>query len=480
MQETPDEILERVCADILRLPASQALPPFAHYLRAFPVLRQDPEALLDVIDAHVCVVRGRNESVDASQYTALVPELASQIQRLLDIDAIESNFSPADDSVAAAFSVDEPRPEASAPKSGRDPAEPLDWTRYLSVDLPEDIRPGGLLSLRQDVSCLRGLADDQTPVLIKVVNKRRLCDTAGSLVGDGDTPGSDHASRIGDRLETLSRWQHPAWIRPLALVESDTQIVMVRPWIAGTLWTDRFVDSQVVDSQGRPDLQGSQGGPPASGRPAALLRSMADVGFAVAALHQQGLAHGTLHPRNLLRDHDGGLRIVDAGFGFPDPATQWDWHFPPAVDPANLQAEGRRPADADQERGRLLREQTRDVAALLRLASQCLLRVRLAAGAAVGDQPCAEAAAVFSRWCQRQHEQCLSVLGSANRTAWPAEPVPRQPPIGAADIADQLLALSDGRPLRLTAEPRSAATSLRARLRRWLPRRWATHRGTSR
>ncbi len=401
-QLTDEEILELVCVDILAR-TRPALPvDWAAYFSDFPALADDPEAVLDVIDADICARRDHQLAIQPEDYSGRFPALAARIARLIEIDTLESCWDDGTD-----FSFDQiggPAQrggELSGDGAGSDGASG-DFSRYCSVELPADVRITGLLALRDEVSCLRGSSAGNRSVVIKVVSKRRLANDALS-------------ARIGDYLQRLSGVSHPAWISPDVIAENASQLVMVRPWVAGTLFTNRYLHNSP------PRAEQSSAAPPLGLSP--LLRELADLGYALAAVHDQGLAHGAVHPHNLLRDHTGSLRIVDAGFGFPDPGLQWDWQLPaaPLVDAV----------DAGHHAG-----QVHDAASLRRVVAGALVPY-VGAGEAPLDTPLDTPLHQLIRWCE-----------GTSQAARPKGDV--------SQIADNLLALADGRPLKLLAGAETA------------------------
>ncbi|QEG41063.1 serine/threonine-protein kinase [Roseimaritima ulvae] len=415
-----EEILELVCVDILSRTRATRPVDLEAYFTDFPALAEQPEAVLDIIDADICARREHRLLVPSTEYSKRFPALATRIARLIEIDTLETSLDEGTD-----FSFDEVAEPGKAPAE-RSPknaagqrAEQVgsvdaataggEFARYCSVELPADVRITGLLALREDVACLRASSSDSRGVLIKVVSKRRLTDSSLS-------------DRIGDLLERLAKVTHPAWVPPDVIAENASQLVMVRPWVAGTLLTNRYL-------QNSPPTRNAAPPPPRLGL-SPVLRELADLGYALAALHQQGLCHGALHPGNLFRDHDGNLRIVDAGFGFPDVGTQWDWRLPAAP-----LAGGQ--TTADDQAG-----QAFDAASLAKIIASALAPYVWTSEASV-DTPLQR----FVRWCQ-----------ASGRAAPP-------PQCEVSRIADNLLALADGRPLKLPGSTGDARHSWWSRLR---------------
>lgn len=406
---TNEEILELVCADILARTRPARPVDLAAYFADFPALADDPESVLDIIDADICARREHQLAINSSDYHQRFPELAARIARLIEIDTLETSLDDGTD-----FSFDQPHGPAgtTGPTAQANPAAASggpstgDFARYCSVELPADVRITGLLAWRDEVTCLRGSSADNRGVVIKVVSKRRL-------------PNESLSAAIGDDLERLARVSHPAWITPDVIAENATQLVMVRPWVAGTLLTNRYL-------QNSPPTVGEPPPTPLLGL-SPLLRELADLGYAIAAVHSQGLAHGSLHPHNLLRDHDGAIRIVDAGFGFPDPGIQWDWRLPAAP---SIGGDGHHRSPGQDHAG-----QGRDAASLVRIVAGALIPYARACETSI-DTPLQR----WVRWCQDS--------GRAMR-----------PDGDVSQIADNLLALADGRPLKLPASTASGRSS---------------------
>ncbi len=310
----PSELLDLACIDLLACWRAGHAIAAEHYLDQFHVLANDAEFVLDLIDAEVCARQERGQTVTTEDLERRFPSLAGRLQQLVSVDTLETSLDEVSD-----FSFDGSHKKDAKRTQGDDradraadanrlelqhepPPQSIDWERYCNVDLPGDVRLTGLFALRDEVVCLRAMRADNQPIVVKVVAKRRL-------------PDRDAATAIGDALERLATIEHRAIVAPEAVAESASQFALIRPYVLGSLWTERMRRGGGSDSASQ--------SPQGPSRWNDSLRDWAEVAYAVAAIHALGLSHGSLHPQNVLREPTGKLQVVDAGFGFPSPALQW-------------------------------------------------------------------------------------------------------------------------------------------------------------
>ncbi|MCA9494535.1 MAG: protein kinase family protein, partial [Myxococcales bacterium] len=99
------------------------------------------------------------------------------------------------------------------------------------------------------------------------------------------SPGQGAFDEIRDRLRRMAKVTHPHLAKIVAIGEEEGELKVVTEWLPG----------------------GSIAEHPDPGR---LLVGVAD---ALYALHREGLAHGHVHPRSLVFDGEGVLKLVDGG-----------------------------------------------------------------------------------------------------------------------------------------------------------------------
>ena len=93
-----------------------------------------------------------------------------------------------------------------------------------------------------------------------------------------------------DACESAARVRNPGWVTPSVAAIQNRHFVMVRPWIFAVAWLPAIA-TQTVSTQ---------------------LNELASLAYTLEAAHQTGATHGGLNANNLLLDHDGTLRVVDA------------------------------------------------------------------------------------------------------------------------------------------------------------------------
>ncbi|MCB9690083.1 MAG: hypothetical protein H6735_33890 [Alphaproteobacteria bacterium] len=99
------------------------------------------------------------------------------------------------------------------------------------------------------------------------------------------TPGEAAFDEIRDRLRRMAKVVHPHLAKIVAVGEESGELKVVTEWLPGGSIADH------------PD-------------PGRLLVGVAD---ALYALHREGLAHGHVHPRSLVFDGEGVIKLVDGG-----------------------------------------------------------------------------------------------------------------------------------------------------------------------
>jgi hypothetical protein len=105
---------------------------------------------------------------------------------------------------------------------------------------------------------------------------------------------SEH-DKILDACELAAKVRNRVWIVPDVAAIRNRRLAVIRPWVFAHPWHQPSINDR-----------------PGSRRYEAELRSLASVAFAVQAAHKVGATHGGIHLENLLVDHQGNAKIVDA------------------------------------------------------------------------------------------------------------------------------------------------------------------------
>ena len=119
------------------------------------------------------------------------------------------------------------------------------------------------------------------------------------------------AKQLLDVCEAASRVQNPSWVTPIVATVQNQHLGIIRSW-----WFARAMprelpvgrDNSHLESQ--PDSE-TQFAP--SGRSKrSLFMGLSSIAFAIAAAHHANATHGGVSAANILIDHDGGWKLVDA------------------------------------------------------------------------------------------------------------------------------------------------------------------------
>ena len=306
----PGEVaLDLACVDLMRRRRSGDPAAVEDYLTLLTEL--DRDGRLDLIDAEICVRRELGEQPSTAGWRRRFPDEAGSIDQLLEMDKPCSAFGSGSrvdaslicDSRVAALPAAGPRDRSD---DGSSAGFSFDGSLAV-VDQPDvpaahtlmsiegqgrnegggpPIRGGKLYASRPGYWTMRGTVDGRDGLMVMRLVERPAAMTAEEFV-----------RRSTDLRESLSDIVgHPGWVE-IAMVAGDAvQAAVVRPWISGLNWSDWFASKRsAVD--------------------AAVIESLFDVAHAVGSATAVGRVHGGVHPRNVVRDHGGRWRLVDAGVG---------------------------------------------------------------------------------------------------------------------------------------------------------------------
>lgn len=300
--------IDRACIDLMNRRRAGKEVVVEDYLKQFPQLNND-EHLLDLIDADLCVNAEIGVTEDAisdrvDQYLKQYPRLKSQINELFQLqdqvaasprgiaesfdtssqnpvhqtsaqylrghDATENSTRP-DQSIADSPTHDHASND-HVPLESKLVDHPL--FDHPLTDLPEWFEPRQCVSRGIDHWLIRGQdAARGKPLALKIIKLPFPIDTA---TANGLLDACEAASKV-----TNSHWGNPI----IATVQNQTYGV-IRPW-----WFGHPMPQECT--------------------PETLIK-MSTIAFALAAAHRSGASHGGVHAGNVVVDHQGQWKLVDA------------------------------------------------------------------------------------------------------------------------------------------------------------------------
>jgi hypothetical protein len=285
--------------------------PVESYLEAWPALRADPEALLDLIYSEALLRRAAGEHPQARDYAGRFPELADDLDRQFAIAALCDEAS------------DQGETTPHAPGPGGAGLPPPAVPGY---ELSELLGRGGMGTVFQgyDITLERDVA-------VKVLREE--------LQGaEGLARRFVEEARIGGRL------QHPGVVPVYAL----GRLPDARPFIAMKLVKGQTLATLLAQ---RPS--------PTAELPR-LLAVFEQACQAVAYAHSKGVVHRNLKPANVMVGAFGEVQVMDWGVakalsakeGYPPDAPARERHQPDA--PARDTPAGDPPSSPATQQGTVL------------------------------------------------------------------------------------------------------------------------------
>lgn len=260
------------------------------YSEPFSQLQSD-ERLLDLIDAEICVAGELGQSIELAEYQRRFPDLAKQIAELLGLESLQASkihpMPPPDESrsrglgsthadeildPSASFSVElaidgDRDPTDALPEAAGHPLRAPEW---FAAEKCFASGPGRWLIRGRD--SIRGVV-----MAMKVIQLPPQLDPAQSRL-------------ILDACEAASKVRNPMWVAPTIAAIQRHHLGVIRPWVFAVSWSSAATARDVATQLG----------------------DLASIAFCLEAAHQAGAAHGAVHAENILLDHDGKLRMVDA------------------------------------------------------------------------------------------------------------------------------------------------------------------------
>ncbi|HWE36487.1 MAG TPA: protein kinase [Isosphaeraceae bacterium] len=254
------DLADRLCADqLVRWRAGERVPVEA-YVAEFPALRDDDEALFELVYGEYLVRESLGEPPEPAELAGRFPRFAERLRRQLDVHRALGDGDAATWHEAA--------PPAAAPGVAADP----DIPGYEALDELGRGGMGAVYRARQ-----RGL---NRTVALKVIRAWVYADP-------------EVAARFRAEAETAARFQHPNIVQVYEVGEHRGQGYLALEYAAGGSLRHR--------------LAGTPQDPRAA---AALIETLAR---AVHYAHERGVVHRDLKPANVVLADDGTPKVTDFG-----------------------------------------------------------------------------------------------------------------------------------------------------------------------
>lgn len=267
-------LVDLACVDLMHRRRSGHLAHVEEYLADFPLLQRESNQL-DLIDAELCVSRELGEETPIELYVERFPGLATQIRELIQLNPGKS----------LAGSAGLAEPEASGLESTSNLIklidQPLEIPDWFIAGHSVCSTPGDLSRSQHELKrwLIRGRdATRGTPVALKVLQLSSTCT-------------SDDCDRILDDCAAATNVKNQCWVSPSMAAIQHRHLCVIRPWVHGRTLRETWT-SPVSRSQ---------------------LMHLASVAQTIASAHLAGTHHGGLHADNVVVDHKGIARVVDAG-----------------------------------------------------------------------------------------------------------------------------------------------------------------------
>ena len=303
-----DELIDLICIDLIQRWRAGHHVLAEEYLEAFPSLC-DKTAVLDVIDAEICIRRELGSACDLDaemeNFSKRFPDLDSEIHDLLSITMIPDQVLPAAAPVATNSATGQFNTLIVSAEAIDSNAMDSEQTQLVQSEIGDsefdvsirDNQPSRDIANQQPVDVPEWFLGQQC---IASSPGRWLIRGRDATRGDALAmkileypPGStqNDAELVMDVCEMASKVSHPCWVQPSVAATQNRCIAIIRPWRFGNPWSSLRDASQIP------------------GR----LKLLSKVAFVLQAAHRTGAVHGGVHPNNILLDHRDGIHLIDAG-----------------------------------------------------------------------------------------------------------------------------------------------------------------------
>ena len=346
-------LLDLACVDLIEQSRRGVKIGTEDYVRQFPGLA-DHASQLDLIDAELCVMRELGKAVSVERFCKRFPEVANEIRELVQLEPAWNSGASSEKTMAGSIGGDVANESADAEFSIA-VSDPTDsGSRDFSiVESPENLRlkqpAGNTAAGGSDWSLSPAnhsggesnsntLGHLQSPIGPPPWLTATHCLESGKhrwlMRGRDSSSGENLAMKVirlptmlapGDRkrmldiCEQASRVNHPVWVLPrVAAIESNC-LAVIRPWIFGASGEEEMAIRSAVPTQVSAASEGKRRTDEMTRSISRRLRQLSSAAYALAAAHRVNAVHGGVTECNLLVDHDGEVRLVDAS------STRWGW-----------------------------------------------------------------------------------------------------------------------------------------------------------
>jgi serine/threonine protein kinase len=283
--------VDRVCLEYIRRRRAGESVSVQDYVKQYPKLCSD-EALLDLIDAEICVSEELGLPSAVNHLVAQFPKLGKQIEQLANLN----------DSIR--------RSQDSTTSTG-DRARQHAFPIHSLQGLPDWFDLGSLQSQQRLSESIeswiyRGRdTRNDSPLALKIVRSRQPIH-------------SNQRETLLDRCEASAGVNHIHWANPILATVQESCYAVVRPWFFGVSLSQRIASP--IDAT-------------------ELMSKMSTIAFAIAAAHRSGAFHSGIHAGNVIVDHRGVWKLIDAassGRGFPPQGVNQSISILPERDVSDL------------------------------------------------------------------------------------------------------------------------------------------------
>ena len=302
-----DVLIDQACIDFIERKRAGQTISAENYVACFPELA-DPSCLLDLIDADLCISAELGQASPQREYASRYPKLVDAIDELVRLENFrnQEEFVPALTDLSISF--DPTRPDHSTNNvfptplnsksallehsSSSDNKLLMDWDQSFSRMTPSWFIPCQCVAVGSGHWLIRGRDEMRgTPLAFKIV---RL--PTGMEAG--------LANELLDACEAASKVQNPAWVTPIVATVHNQHLGIIRPWLFARAMPQEWSTHEQIN------LDETTSAP--NRLKQSLFTGLASIAFSVASAHQIDATHGGICSENILVDHDGSWKLVDA------------------------------------------------------------------------------------------------------------------------------------------------------------------------